>query len=100
MRKGGLGARLFCWQTSFSTNSTSSSALCRGSATYQPAADARDKPEHDEEELAGFVSGLRDLCPPLIASARLGDPFEGRRFGNTEVELMADGLGAFERRQL
>ncbi|TBZ19335.1 hypothetical protein E0H33_04425 [Rhizobium leguminosarum bv. viciae] len=26
----------------------SSSALCRGSATYQPAADARDKPEHDE----------------------------------------------------
>ncbi|TAY86893.1 hypothetical protein ELH83_03215 [Rhizobium leguminosarum] len=25
----------------------SSSVLCRGSATYQPAADARDKPEHD-----------------------------------------------------
>ncbi|NKK81838.1 hypothetical protein GFL51_31375 [Rhizobium leguminosarum bv. viciae] len=28
--------------------SASSSALCRGSATYQPAADARDTPEHDE----------------------------------------------------
>ncbi|NKK76633.1 hypothetical protein GFL51_03890 [Rhizobium leguminosarum bv. viciae] len=29
-------------------HSTSSSALCRGSAAYQRIADARDKPEHDE----------------------------------------------------
>ncbi|TAU87675.1 hypothetical protein ELI41_03330 [Rhizobium leguminosarum] len=34
--------------TNLTLYSASSSALCRGSATYQPGADARDKPEHDE----------------------------------------------------
>ncbi|NKK51388.1 hypothetical protein E0H35_13340 [Rhizobium leguminosarum bv. viciae] len=37
--------------TSLALYSASSSALCRGSATYQPAADARDKPEHDVREV-------------------------------------------------
>ncbi|NKM94198.1 hypothetical protein GFL69_23810 [Rhizobium leguminosarum bv. viciae] len=51
------------------TTSASSSALCRGSATYQPAVDARDKPEHDERAVAAclrlvdvryFCSGARN----------------------------------------
>ncbi|PDV87700.1 hypothetical protein CO652_15310 [Rhizobium sp. H4] len=32
-------------------SSTSSSALCRGSAALSTEADARDKPEHDEKGL-------------------------------------------------
>ncbi|TBF40811.1 hypothetical protein ELG83_11665 [Rhizobium leguminosarum] len=40
--------------TGFALCSTSSSALCRGSAA--PAADARDKPEHDERGVGRLVS--------------------------------------------
>ncbi|NKK53223.1 hypothetical protein E0H35_29665 [Rhizobium leguminosarum bv. viciae] len=42
---------------------------------------------------------VRAPVPTLIASARPGDPFEGRRFRNPEIQLMADRLGAFERCQ-
>ncbi|TBF35979.1 hypothetical protein ELG88_12540 [Rhizobium leguminosarum] len=40
--------------TGLALHSTSSSALCRGSAA--PAADARDKPEHDERGVGRLVS--------------------------------------------
>ncbi|NKM65273.1 hypothetical protein GFL58_30615 [Rhizobium leguminosarum bv. viciae] len=49
------------------TTSASSSALCRGSATYQPAVDARDKPEHDERAVAAC---LRRFDKPSVTSVR------------------------------
>ncbi|RXT28729.1 hypothetical protein B5P46_08115 [Rhizobium leguminosarum] len=48
-------------------SSASSSALCRGSATYQPAVDARDKPEHDER---GVAACLHVLDKPSVTSVR------------------------------
>ncbi|TBY67848.1 hypothetical protein E0H51_33345 [Rhizobium leguminosarum bv. viciae] len=46
---------------------SSSSALCRGSATYQPAVDARDKPEHDER---GVAARFRIADKPSVTSVR------------------------------
>ncbi|QAS82389.1 hypothetical protein CO657_31850 (plasmid) [Rhizobium acidisoli] len=42
--------------SNFDLHSASSSALCRGSATYQPVADARDQPEHDERGVGPALS--------------------------------------------
>ncbi|NKK82190.1 hypothetical protein GFL51_33250 [Rhizobium leguminosarum bv. viciae] len=51
--------------TNLALPSASSSALCRGSAAYRPAVDARDKPEHDEREVGRL---LATLCVEVAAS--------------------------------
>ncbi|NKM41376.1 hypothetical protein E0I74_28910 [Rhizobium laguerreae] len=68
---------------------------------FAPRAGSEGRCRQADEGLVSaiFRVEVRAPCPLFIASARPGDPFEGRRFGNTEIQLVADRLGAFERCQ-
>ncbi|RUM01857.1 hypothetical protein EEQ99_12320 [Rhizobium anhuiense] len=66
---------------------------------FAPRAGRRWRQPDERPPPAISATEVRAPCPLSIASARPGDPFEGRRFGNAEIQLMADRLGAFERCQ-
>ncbi|TAZ60864.1 hypothetical protein ELH75_06300 [Rhizobium leguminosarum] len=74
-------------------HSASSSALCRGSATYQPVVDARDKPEHDERGVGETTRSLVRAPLPISVIPFLGQsPWKGmteERWGETQQAALA-----------
>ncbi|MEH2699678.1 hypothetical protein GFL93_14455 [Rhizobium leguminosarum bv. viciae] len=52
-----------------------SHAPCPISAAYQPAADARDKPEHDDRGVGRLVSSLSRLRPVAMPRRRRVPPY-------------------------
>ncbi|TBZ28135.1 hypothetical protein E0H68_37375 [Rhizobium leguminosarum bv. viciae] len=74
-------------------HSASSSALCRGSATYQPAVDARDKPEHDERGVGETARSLvRAPLPISVIPFLWKSPWKGmteERWGETQQAALA-----------